>query len=197
MPAAHRSVLAALAALAAAGALGCGGGDRADPTATGSGSTSSTTPPTAPPGSDLDLPATVPQRATGPATRASVRVIRRWLAALDRGNVTRAAHFFALPSKFQNTGTPVLTIDTERERIAVNLSLTCGARAIRTGGAGPYTIVTFRLVERPGGDCGAGTGGTARGAIRVGGGRIREWYRLPDQPGGEPGAPQAPSGPRA
>src|SRR3954454_9256085 len=81
-----------------------------------------------------------PQRATGPASRSSTRVIRRWLAALDRGDVLRAAHFFSLPSKFQNTGTPVLHIDSEDERIAVNLSLTCGARAERTGGAGPYTI---------------------------------------------------------
>ena len=122
-------------------------------------------------------------------------MIRRWLAALNRGDIERAARFFALPSKFQNVGTPVLTVDSERERIAVNLSLTCGARAIEMGGAGPYTIVTFRLVERPGGDCANGAGATARGAIRVARGRITEWYRLPDEPGGAPSAPPAPSGP--
>ena len=100
----------------------------------------------------------------------------------------RAAHFFALPSKFQNSGTPVLHIDTEDERIAVNLSLTCGAKAERTGGAGAYTIVLFRLTERkgPGGGCGGGVGATARGAILIHGGLIREWFRLPDDPSQDP-----------
>jgi hypothetical protein len=193
------SVLAVWGALAAGGAVGCGGDER--PTANSSDTTPGTPPvtteTTTPAASPLDLPRTVPDRATGPADRASTRVIRRWLAALNRGDVTRAAHFFALPSKFQNTGTPVLTVDSERERIAVNLSLTCGARAIETGGAGRYTIVTFRLIDRPGGDCGTGTGGTARGAILVARGRIREWYRLPDEPGGTPASPAAPAGPSA
>jgi hypothetical protein len=192
------SVLVACGAVAACGTLGCGGGERSTVNSndTTPGATPATTE-TTPADSPLELPRTVPQRATGPADRASTRVIRRWLAALNRGDVTRAAHFFALPSKFQNTGTPVLTVDSERERIAVNLSLSCGARAIQTGGAGRYTIVRFRLIERPGGDCGSGTGATARGAILVAGGRIREWYRLPDEPGAAPNAPAAPSGPSA
>jgi len=192
------SVLAVWCAVAATGALGCGGSEQST---VNSSDTTPGSPPvttgTTPAASPLDLPRSVPARATGPADRASTRVIRRWLAALNRGDVTRAAHFFALPSKFQNTGTPVLTVDSERERVAVNLSLTCGARAIETGGAGRYTIVLFRLIDRPGGECGTGTGGTARGAILVAGGRIREWYRLPDEPGGEPTAPAAPSGPSA
>jgi hypothetical protein len=193
------SVLAVSSAMAAAGLLGCGGDEEraVDPSDTTPGAGPSSTATTTPAASPLDLPRNVPDRATGPADRAATRVIRRWLAALNRGDVTRAAHFFALPSKFQNTGTPVLTVDSERERIAVNLSLTCGARAIETGGAGRYTIVTFRLIERPGGDCGTGVGNTARGAIRVARGRIREWYRLPDEPGASPAAPAAPSGPVA
>jgi hypothetical protein len=198
MSAGRRTVLAVCSALAAAAAAGCGGGDgstvdTADTTPGVPPPTTETTPASSP----LALPRTVPQRATGPADPSATRVIRRWLAALDRGDVRRAAHFFALPSKFQNTGTPVLTVDSERERIAVNLSLTCGAKAIETGGAGRYTIVTFRLIERPGGDCGTGTGATARGAILVARGRIREWYRLPDEPGGAPASPAAPSGPEA
>ena len=91
--------------------------DRTD-TTPGNGAQTQTIPP------DLQLPPNVPLRATGPASPASTRVIRRWLAALDRGDLLRAAHFFALPSKFQNSGTPVLHIDNEDERIAVNLSLT-------------------------------------------------------------------------
>jgi hypothetical protein len=190
MPAGRRSALALLAVLATTGAAGCGGGSgsgstaRSTDTTPGNGATAGTQ--SVPP--DLAIPRDVPQRATGPAHSDSVRVIRRWLSALDRGDVRRAAHYFALPSKFQNSGTPVLHIDNEQERIAVNLSLTCGARAERTGGAGPYTIVLFRLVERtgPGGGCGSGVGATARGAILVSGGLIREWYRLPDEPAPAP-----------
>jgi hypothetical protein len=163
----------------------CGGGSSPSKVATSDTSPGNGTgAQTQPVPRDLQVPKSVPQRATGPASRSSTRVIRRWLAALDRGDVLRAAHFFALPSTFQNSGTPVLHIDNEDERIAVNLSLTCGARAERTGGAGAYTIVLFRLIERagPGGGCGSGVGGTARGAILVSGGLIREWYRLPDDP---------------
>jgi hypothetical protein len=198
MSAGRRSVLALLSILVAAGAGGCGGGSAGDgavdgtDTAPSNGAATQTVP------DDLALPPNVPHRATGPASRSSTRVIRRWLAALDRGDVERAAHFFALPSKFQNTGTPVLHIDSEEERIAINLSLTCGARAERTGGAGAYTIVLFRLIERPGpgGGCGGGTGATARGAILVVGGLIHEWYRLPDDESQDP-KQAAPAGPSA
>ena len=181
-----RSVVAVtVSVLTLAAAAGCGGGSanrRPDPADTAPSNGTGTGTQSVP--SDLQVPKSVPRRATGPARRSSTRVIRRWLAALDRGDVRRAAHYFALPSKFQNAGTPVLHIDSEEERIAINLSLTCGAKAERTGGAGAYTIVQFRLVERsgPGGGCGAGVGGTARGAILVSGGLIREWYRLPDAP---------------
>ena len=183
MCAGRGSVVALLVSAMAIAA--CGGGSsapKAQPGDTSPGNGTGTQ--TQPVPRDLQVPKSVPQRATGPASRSSTRVIRRWLAALDRGDVARAAHYFALPSTFQNFGTPVLHIDSEDERIAVNLSLTCGARAERTGGAGAYTIVLFRLVERtgPGGGCGSGVGGTARGAILVSGGLIREWYRLPDDP---------------
>jgi hypothetical protein len=197
MCAGPRSVVALLvSALILAACGGSSSAPAADPadTAPGNGTTvtqgqTQSVPP------DLQVPKSVPRRATGPARPSSTRVIRRWLAALDRGDVERAARYFALPSTFQNTGTPVLHIDSEEERIAVNLSLTCGARAERTGGAGAYTIVLFRLIERsgPGGGCGAGIGGTARGAILVSGGLIREWYRLPDDPSAAQDAPAGPS----
>ena len=201
MSARRSSVALAAAALLAVAAPGCGGagGQRDVAADTTPGTDPSAGQRQIPPTSDLALPKRVPDRATGPADRASARVIRRWLRALDRGDVRGAARYFALPSKFQNTGTPVLHIDSEIERIAVNMSLTCGARAERTGGAGAYTIVLFRLIDRPGpgGGCGTGTGATARGAILVSRGRIREWYRLPDRPGGQQRAPAAPSGPAA
>ena len=148
------SVTILLSVLATAGVAACGGAKPSDPvdrtdTTPGNGAQTQTIPP------DLQLPPNVPLRATGPASTASTRVIRRWLAALDRGDLLRAAHFFALPSKFQNSGTPVLHIDNEDERIAVNLSLSCGAKAEKTGGAGAYTIVQFRLTERKGPGAGA------------------------------------------
>ena len=186
-----------LSVLTTAAVAACGGAKASDPvdrtdTTPGNGAQTQTIP------SDLQLPPNVPLRATGPASAASTRVIRRWLAALDRGDLLRAAHFFALPSKFQNSGTPVLHIDSEDERIAVNLSLSCGAKAEKTGGAGAYTIVQFRLTERkgPGAQCGPGAGQTARGAILVHGGLIREWYRLPDDESADPNQ-AAPSGPSA
>jgi hypothetical protein len=199
MTGARRCVLALLLAFAVAGAAGCGGSSKDDgagadrrDTTPDNGAATQTLP------DDLKIPANVPLRSTGPASKSATRIIRRWLAALDRGDIERAAHFFALPSKFQNAGTPVLHIDSEAERIAINLSLTCGARAQETGGAGAYTIVQFRLTERkgPGAGCGPGTGGTARGAILVVGGRIHEWYRLPDDESADPDQVQA-SGPSA
>ncbi|HEX7300902.1 MAG TPA: hypothetical protein VF257_18030 [Solirubrobacteraceae bacterium] len=189
--AAGRCAAACVGAMTVIALVGCGS-KQAAPKPT----TASQQAQPAPPRSDLALPPGVPDRATGPVTAESRRVINGWLSALRHGDVKRAAHYFALPSKFQNV-TPVLTVDSEQERIAINLALPCGAKAIAMGGAGPYTIVTFRLTKRPGGDCGAGVGGTARGAIRVERHQITEWYRLPDRPGGQPEAPPAPDGPAA
>ena len=168
---------------------GCGGGGHKAAT------TTTTTPPAAarpkagP--NPLDPPPNIPQQATGTADAASVRVIEGWARTLRRGDVEKAARYFSLPSKFQNA-TPVLTIDIPAERIAINEALPCGAVPIKLGSAGAFTIVTFRLVERAGGDCAAAAGAKARTAIRVAAGQIREWYRLPDAPGGN--GSQAPDG---
>ena len=186
-----RSAAALLVALSMAAAVGCGGSKSSPAPAP---QTVADDPGPTPPVSDLALPPGVPDQSTGPAAVAARRVINDWLKALRQGDVKRAAHYFALPSKFQNA-TPVLTVNSERERIAVNISLSCGAVATEMGAAGVYTIVTFRLTKRPGGNCGTGVGGRARGAIRVERHKIKEWYRLPDQPGGQQQAPPAPSGP--
>ncbi|MCW2985683.1 MAG: hypothetical protein JWR63_3253, partial [Conexibacter sp.] len=166
-----------VAALAVAGALaaaaaGCGGG-------TAKRATSTPTPRA--PGIDPSVlpPPSVPTRATRPADAGSRRVIEAWLADLRHGDLARAAHCFAIPSVFQN-GTPVLHLDDAIEVAAVVASFPCGAVATRFGGAGRYTIVRFRLTERTGGDCRGAAGHTTGGAIRVSGGRIREWYRLYD-----------------
>jgi hypothetical protein len=187
-------VLAVVAAVPAA--AGCGGGDDDDGERRAAPRSeqvpSIPRPPSTPrePTGALAIPRRVPREATGPADPTDERVIRRWLAALRGGDVRAASRYFALPSTFQN-GTPVLTIDTDVERVAVNEALPCGAKAIRMGGAGAFTIVVYELVRRPGADCGPGTGNRARGAIRVARGRIREWYRLPDAPGADQPAPPA------
>jgi hypothetical protein len=190
-----RLLVAAAAAAGAVAVTACGSGGPARPA---KAATARTAKPHPRDRFSTDLPPNVPQAASGPADRRAARVIRAWLRALDRGDIESAADYFAEPSKFQN-GTPVLTLDSRTERLAVNLSLSCGARAVELGSSGPFTIVTFRLVARPGADCGDGVGDRARGAIRVARGLIQEWYRLPDVPGGpmiRPPPPRiVPSGP--
>lgn len=174
-----------LALLAVAGLAGCGGDDAdraAAPTAP------------APAAGPLALPTGVPIRASGEADAGEARVIRGWANALRRGDVVRAASFWALPATVQN-GTPVLRLASTTDLELFNGSLACGAIVTATGGAPDgYTIVTVRLTERPGGDCGSGAGNSARTAIRVRGAKIVGWYRLPDDPDapapqGEPGGP--------
>lgn len=165
-------------------AAGCGGSTKAS-------TQSSTTAPTQQQQRDPTLPpANVPQRSTGPADPDSVRVIKAWSKALRGGDVRKAARYFSLPSKFQNA-TPVLTINIPKERIAINEALPCGAIPVKLGGAGDFTIVTFKLVKRVGGACGQGVGGKARTAIKVSGNQIHEWYRLPDNPNGLQGDPNS------
>jgi len=143
----------------------------------------------------LALPAGVPTKASRRgAAPASRRVIDAWLRALRAGEIPQAAALFAQPSKVQN-GTPVLTLDSIRERLAFNLSLPCGARAQRYGTNGRYTIVDYVLTERRGGDCGGAAGQPARGAIRVQDGHIAEWYRLADDPDADPSDPPLPRQP--
>jgi hypothetical protein len=131
---------------------------------------------------DLLLPAHVPRQARGAADDAAVHVIAHWLRALRSGDEAKAARFWATGAKFQNS-TPVLTIDTPIEKLAIQKSLPCGAKIRQAGGPAPFVVLVFVLTQRPGGNCGTGAGKTARGAIRVAHGRIVEWYRLPDDPG--------------
>jgi hypothetical protein len=152
---------------------GCGGSNHKTATA------AKTTPHD--PNADLRIPAHVPRRAKGAADAASVRVIAKWLTVLRRGDEIKAASFWATGAKFQND-TPVLTIDTPIEKLAIQKSLPCGARIKQAGGPQPFVVLVFVLTPRPGGDCGTGVGQTARGAIRVAHGKIVEWYRLPDDP---------------
>jgi hypothetical protein len=131
-------------------------------------------------------PKRVPQHGSGRADPHAISIIRRWLRALRKGDIARAASFFAIPSRFQN-GTPVLHLDSPTEVLAVNVSFPCGAVATRFTAAGSFTLVRFRLTSRANGDCRGAEGHTTGGAIRVSGGRIREWYRLYDPEEAKPG----------
>lgn len=140
----------------------------------------------------LRLPPRVPLRADGQAPAADVAVVRDWLDELSRGETVRAAERFGLPARFQN-GTTLAVIRTRAQAVAVTEALPCGARFLRAGAANGFVVYEARLVQRPGGDCGSGVGGTVRGAVLVRDGRMIEWYRLPDT-GSAPRGDQ-PSGP--
>jgi hypothetical protein len=138
-------------------------------------------------------PKRIPTHATKAADPAAERVIEGWLDQLRHGHLKRAATYFAIPSVFQN-GTPVLHLDDATEVDAVVGSFPCGAVATRYGAAGRYTLVRFRLTERTGGHCAGAAGSTTGGAIRVSGGRIREWYRLYDPEEVSPPGPRVDPG---
>ncbi len=159
-----RAAAAATLALALALALalpGCGGG--------GDG--------------DTDTSAALPPGHT------SVLVIDEWVRTLSRGDVSGAADLFALPSEVEN-GTPPVSLRSRADAVLFNRSLPCGGKLVRARPDGRFIAATFRLTERPGGDCGSGAGELARTAFLIRDGKIAEWHRLPD-PGGAP----APSGP--
>ena len=187
-----RAAALVLASCATA-AVGCGGGgdDPAPARHAAAQSPPSAKPAPRPQGQGLDPailpPRNIPRRGTERADPQAARVIRAWLTALRHGHIRRAASYFAIPSKFQN-GTPVLTLDSTIEVLAVNVSLPCGAVATSMRAAGEFTIVRFRLTERTNGDCRGAAGNTTGGAIRVARGKIREWYRLydPDEKGPPP-----------
>jgi hypothetical protein len=116
-------------------------------------------------------------------------VIRTWADTLRAGDVEAAARLFALPARVAN-GEPPLSLTTRAAVEAFNASLPCGARLVRTRRRGRYTIATFRLTERPGGDCGAGVGDIAATAFRLRGGKIVEWLRV--RTSSDPAAPPPP-----
>ena len=117
------------------------------------------------------------------AGHESVQVIEGWVDTLASGDVDGAADYFALPSVAEN-GSAAVTLRTHADAVAFNRSLPCGARLVKARPAGRYIDATFRLTDRPGGDCGTGTGLLARTAFVIQKGKITLWRRLPNPPGG-------------
>jgi hypothetical protein len=177
--------VACLALLAGGSVLaGCGGGDdqEAPQRAAQAHSTSTATQPpsaTAPvhPRSQGKLPPPKPARRANPA---ATRVIEAWSTALRRGRVDAAASYFALPSLVEN-GTPPLRVRTRSDARAFNASLPCGAVLRRAVAIGRFTVVVFRLTQRPGGDCGTGVGHAAGTAFVIRRGKIVEWRRVDER----------------
>jgi len=180
-----RGLAVAAAALAAAGVLaGCGGGN-GDQGASAQGGPSGVPPAPSP----YVPPPGTPSQGSEPADPARLRVIRRWLRELREGDIAAAAATFADGALVQN-GTPVLRLRSAAERRSfIDQGFPCGARVADARRAPrDFTVVRFTLTSRVGGSCPGPGGGSAAAAIRVRGGRITEWYRLPD-PGTGPGGP--------
>ena len=125
-----------------------------------------------------------------PARPQDTRIIRSWADTLRAGRVSAAADHFTVPALVEN-GSPLMELRTRASVTAFNGALPCGARLIDTRGVGRYTIATFRLTERPDGNCGPGTGAKAATAFRFRDGKIEEWRRvpLPDRPAPRPEPP--------
>lgn len=154
--------------LIAAAVAGCGGGSDGDDDGRRAATTSTSLSPTA--------PAPPPDEVDG----ADVAVVRLWASTLQRGDVAAAARLFALPSAVANGSRPI-ALSTRAQVRAFNRSLPCGADVLSARAAARgFIIVTFRLTERPGGDCGSGTGNTARAAFHVTDGLIDHWLRVED-----------------
>lgn len=116
-----------------------------------------------------------------PPGHEGVVVIEGWVETLARGDVEGAAGYFALPSVVENGAAPV-TLRSRDDAIAFNRSLPCGAKLVRARPEGRFIAATFRLTERPGGDCGSGAGQVARTAFVIRDGKIVQWRRLPNPP---------------
>ncbi len=125
-----------------------------------------------------------PAAPPGAGAGGQVPVIRAWSQALARGDVAAAAAYFATPSTVQIApGQPVAVVRTGADARAVNLALPCGAKLLDTRRVGGYLDALFLLMRRPGADCGAGVGGTARVAFAIRAGKIVVWRRIADEPG--------------
>lgn len=138
---------------------------------------------------DPDNPAGSGQSAAAEG-HSDVQVIRDWSDTLSEGDVEGAAEFFAVPSTVSN-GTPPIELSSREDVIDFNRTLPCGAELVRAEPDGAEIDATFRLKERPGGDCGPGVGGLAGTAFEIEDGKITEWRRLDDLGGGrtEPSGP--------
>ena len=214
-----RRLAATALSLAALMAAGCGGGSKgSDPSADAQAATQEAPAP-APavpqlplpgsgPGSgggvDLSdprdpknpasVPKSVPVTGSKPAGAAAAAVVDRWSKAITAADWKAAGGTFADGAKVRNLSDDVLVLKDRKAREAWNeISFSCGSEVTDARDAGRgYLIITFRLTDRRGSACGAARGNPAQIVVRVGGGKLTEWYRLPDPPARDaPGLPSS------
>ena len=117
----------------------------------------------------------------GNADPDAVSVIDGWSKALSKGDIDAASDFFAIPSTAENGPLLIKISDAGRAKI-FNESLPCGAVLTEAVTDGDFTTATFKLTERPGGDCGDGAGNLAQTSFEIKDGKITQWRRVGDQP---------------
>jgi hypothetical protein len=117
----------------------------------------------------------------GKPTRAEVAVIRGWADALRAGHVEEATDFFAIPAVVADGTNPTRSLGDRAAVKDFNSGLPCGARLIDTSrGESSFVIATFRLTDRPGGQCGTGVDHLASTAFLIERKHIVQWRRGPD-----------------
>jgi hypothetical protein len=97
----------------------------------------------------------------GKPTRAEMKVIRAWAAAMSAGHVAEAADLFALPAVIADGVHEAQRVSEREAVLEFNRSLACGQRLIDWRRGAPSRVVaTFELRERPGaqGECGKNVG---------------------------------------
>jgi hypothetical protein len=116
-------------------------------------------------------------------------VIDAWSDAMRRSDIEAATDRFALPAVVSN-GTPEIELQNRSAVYLFNKSLPCGSVLVDTEEHHGLTIATFELTDRPGSDCGSGTGAQAKVAFDVREGLIAGWIRVRENV--EPADPDGP-----
>jgi hypothetical protein len=125
-------------------------------------------------------PTTTPKPVGGPVTATEKRIIQNWADELRAGHVNAAASYFDVPVVVSN-GEPPATLASKADVLQFNATLACGAKLVKTRrDVDHYVIGTFELTNRPGGNCGTGTGELAEVAFIIAHDRINQWLRLSD-----------------
>jgi hypothetical protein len=139
-------------------------------------------------------PSPTPTPQGGPVTSEEKRIIRGWADELRHGHVTAASRYFDVPSLVSNGSAPD-KLASKADVHDFNATLSCGAKLVKTRRSVKHFVIgTFELTERPGGNCGSGTGNLAEVAFLIAHHHINEWVRVPDPPP-DPAATAAPGPP--
>src|SRR5919198_3122366 len=111
-------------------------------------------------------------------------LIAGWANALRKGNVERAASYFALPAIVEQSDT--IQLATRDDARAFNEGLPCGARLLEVQHDGRFIVGTFRLTDKPRQTC-LTPGALVRVAFVIQERHFTEWRQIPDTPGASPG----------